>query len=555
MANRRSTSSAHIRRTSSATRRASRRADRQLHSPTSSKGLGNAGASRKNSHGSRGVAGAQISNVAGLGSGGGAGVGSGLASGGKRPARSGRVRSRTGSHSRASSRKQQSLSSGLGSVSVAPTPRHGDKSGGGIGGGSGFGGGAGGNGGPAITRRHLIIGAVGVGAVAALGGGAYALTQRNADSDEVVTLEVPESAVSSSNDLGDAQPADEHMTLSGSYDLPYGTLLWSSDDQVAACLIPSETANPLCQVGVLWLGSGTLTTLLETSQGSAEGFQIYDVRATTHGVIWVEADILENAWRVYTASLSEQAVLGKAVLAEEGGGDWETPSIAAVGDAAYWQLMPKPDSDASTEDSQLKTVAFGGSDPQVVWTSHGRFATPPYACADALVITPRVDTSGVYYQLTRLDCASHNATDTLILPRNMTPLEAGYGNTGFMFSFDAIYDYGGGIANLGTYCPTQDTQGGNYSDASWFRFARTPSAAPAWCGNYLAVKSTTSVCGVDLSSSTWFTLGMEDGSDDYGDYLATSGSGELIVTYANIDHTPLSGEHTHCCRVRVWRPL
>ena len=399
------------------------------------------------------------------------------------------------------------------------------------------------------------MGAVGVGAVAALGGGAYALSQRNAGSNEIFTLEVPESAVSSSNDLGDAQPVENHMTLSGSYDLPYGTLLWSSDDQVAACLLPGESANPLCQVGLLWLGSGTLTTMLEAPQGAAEGFQIYDVRATTKGIVWVEADILENAWRVYTASLSEQATLGQPTLAEEGGGDWETPSIAVVGDTAFWQVMPKPDSEAAAEDSQLKSVPFGGSEPSVVWSSPGRFATPPYACADALVIAPRVDTSGVYYQLTRIDCATSNVTDTLTLPRNMTPLEAGYGNTGFMFSFDAIYDYGGGIANLGTYCPAQDTQGGNYNAAPWFRFARTPSAAPSWCGSYFVVKSTTSVCGVDLSSGVWFTLGMENGSDDYGDYLATTGSGSLIVTYANIDHTPLSGEHTHCCRVRIWRPL
>ena len=33
----------------------------------------------------------------------------------------------------------------------------------------------------------------------------------------------------------------------------------------------------------------------------------------------------------------------------------------------------------------------------------------------------------------------------------MKPLEAGYGNTGFMFSFDAGYQYGGGIASIGTY--------------------------------------------------------------------------------------------------------
>ena len=46
------------------------------------------------------------------------------------------------------------------------------------------------------------------------------------------------------------------------------------------------------------------------------------------------------------------------------------------------------------------------------------------------------------------------ALDTMAA-RVRKPLEAGYGNTGFMFSFDAGYQYGGGIASIGTYTPGQ----------------------------------------------------------------------------------------------------
>ena len=69
------------------------------------------------------------------------------------------------------------------------------------------------------------------------------------------------------------------------------------------------------------------------------------------------------------------------------------------------------------------------------------------------------------------------------------------------------------------------------------------------------VKSTNSVCGIDLATGTWFSLGVDNGADDYGDYLATTGSHSTVVTYSNIDHTPLDGEHVRCCRVKVWTPV
>lgn len=421
-------------------------------------------------------------------------------------------------------------------------------------GGAPFGsGGADGSQGLPITRRTLILGAVGIGAVAAIGGGVAVATSQSRQSDDITVLEVPADAVTSTDDLGDAEAVEDHMTRVGSYDLTYGTLVWACDDQVAACLIPSETANPLCQVGILSLGNGNVTTVLDSSVGATEGFQIYDARATANGVVWIEADILEGSWRVYTARLSSDLALGTPALADEGGGDWETPSIAAAGGYAYWQVLPKLDTDSSSENSLVKRTAFGSGDAEEVYSSPGRLATPPYSTGDEVVITPRVDASGTYYQLTCLDAATAQVTDTLVLPQGMAPTEAGYGKNGFMFCFDAIYDYGDGISNLGTYCPSSDAAQSDYSAVPWFRFSRTPSAAPAWCGNYLMVKSTNSVCGVDMSNSAWFSLGVESGTDDYGDYLASSGTRTNIVTYSNIDHTPLNGEQIHTCRVSVWQ--
>lgn len=405
-----------------------------------------------------------------------------------------------------------------------------------------------------LTRRHFLYGALGVGALAAVGGGTAVVIQATQNNnDDLTILEVPEAAVTTQESFTQVEDPATRMGLIGSFDLPFGTLVWANDNSIAATLQPTEGSKPLTQVGLLSLASGNCPIVLEQAVGQSAGFEIYDVRATTKGVIWTEADILDGVWRVYAAT-SDGASIGTPRLLEEGGTDWETPSIAAVGNHAFWQVLPRTDGNKSTEDSLLKRASFGSEDSEVVYTSHGRMSTPPYADGDSVVITPRADSSGTYYQLTRIDADSGSVTDTMVLPQSMKPLEAGYGSTGFMFSFDAIYNYGGGIANLGTYVPASTVSDGSYSDAPWFRFARTPSAPPAWCGGYLMVRSTTAVCGVNLDAGEYFAFDVADGAD-YGEYLASTGAHDTVVTYTNIDHQPLSGEAVNCCRVRVWAPL
>lgn len=468
--------------------------------------------------GSRRGGGTDIGNVAGLGSSGG----------------------RNGSSS-----ARRASSGGRGS-GQAPTPR----------------GGSGGgvrvptpNGGEVLlTRRHFLYGALGIGALAAVGGGATVIAQQmQDDSEDIVVLEVPENAVASSDACVEVS-AEEHMSLIGNFELPYGTLVWANDDDIAACLLPTDSAKPLTQVGLLALGSGALSTVLEEAVGLDEGFEIYDVRATSSGLIWTEADILDGIWRIYTAR-SDGASIGTPVLVEEGGSDWETPSIALVGNRAFWQVLPKSDGAKKAEASLLKRATVGANDTETVYSSTGRMATAIYALEDSVVITPRTDTGSIHYQLTRIDAASGSTLDTLVLPTSMKPLEAGYGDTGFTFSFDAWYTYGDGIANIGTYTPASPVTDGSYSDAPWFCFTRTPTAAPAWCGNYFIVKSTLAVCGVNLDTNEYFAFDVESGADDYGEYLATSGSHKTLVTYANIDNKPIDGEPVNCCRVRIWSPL
>lgn len=408
-----------------------------------------------------------------------------------------------------------------------------------------------------LTRRNFIYGAVGVGAALAVAGGVgVALNMGGSDEEENLpeTLSVASSAVTASTAFTEVASAD-HFNLIGNFELPYGTLVWTNNDTLAACLIPTEdTSKPLTKVGILYFSNGSYPIVLESAVGSDDGFDIYDVRANGSGIVWTEVDIAQNLWRIYATTMKE-GVLGKAVMVDEGDSEWETPTIAVVDDYAFWQVLPSLSGSMTTEPSVLKRARLGEDNAEVVFSSLGRMSTPPYALSEQIVITPRANTSGVYHQLTLLDAADSSVRDRMMLPQAMKPLEAGYGKTGFNFSFDGIYNYGDGISNLGTYTPMQTHDPENYQNIPWFHHAKNPSASPAWCGDYFMVKSTTSVLGFDFKAESYFSLETDTGSDDYGDYLASTGMNDTVVTYANIDAKTLEGEQRHFTLVRVWAPL
>ena len=432
-----------------------------------------------------------------------------------------------------------------------------------------------------LTRRTFLYGAAGAAALAALGGGAAFAAAHTDDKKSLETLTVPEANVVLDSSLEQIENAEDALTLATSVKMPFGTLLWCSDDNVAACLLPTETAKPLAQVGLLDLTSGECTTAIEHAVGEDEGFEIYDVRANGHGAIWTEADIMDGLWRVYGAAASDGA-LGEAQLLDEGDVDWEMPSLAVAGGYGYWQRLPQLDGNARVEDSLLKRAPFGSSTAEVVYASEGRMACAPISCGDALVVTPRARTSGTYYQLTRIDGATGAVTDACVLPSSMKPLEAGWGRTGFNFAFDGIYNYGDGISNLGTYMPLEPlesprlagTEGAEgpgtddphlpvtlaniatpaYSADQWFHYVANPLSAPCWCGNWVLVRGGSAVCAVDLTGRRYAKLPLEEGSGDYNDFLASTHIGQRAVTYCNVDYTPINGEPQKHCLVRIWEP-
>lgn len=402
-------------------------------------------------------------------------------------------------------------------------------------------------------------------------------------------LSVPEDAVTISDTCTPIETTENAVALVGTFDLPFGSLLWTSSDSFATCLVPTEgSASPLAQVALLFFGSGQLATVLAEAVGENDGYDIYDARGSDQGLIWTEANILDGIWRIYAAPLSE-GVLGEPVLLDEGAAaQWETPSIAAVGQWAFWQVLPTVDGDYSSSDSLLKRMRFGetpvapanlddegedggahdadGEEPsagprtdsagnEVLWASTGRFCTAPYPLADSLVITPRNDVTSINYQLTLLDADSGEVRDSLVLPGSMRPLEAGWGDNGFMFSFDATYDYGGGIANLGTYTPAVPHDTEAYEGLQWFRYARNPTAAPLWSNGFFVVKSNMQVVVIDIANMAYVALPLESGCDDWGDYLASTGNLGTFATYTSIDDHAVDGTETRVTRVRVWQPV
>lgn len=404
-----------------------------------------------------------------------------------------------------------------------------------------------------VTRRQLLFGAAGAVAVVGVGIAASQYIDLREDTSQVETLKVPASATFDLESATLVEDASSMLVNTGNFDLTYGSMLWANTDTLAACLLPTETAHPLTQVALLNLETGNMYTVLEQAASHAEGFDIYDVRASEASIIWTEANLLTQMWRTWCAPVIDGASIGDPHLLEESDNNWDIPSLAAVGNKVFWQMLPNTQGNASTENSRLMQAEIANPTPSLVLASEGRMATPLYADSAHLVVSPRLQAQNVYYELTYLDAQTSEVLDTLVLPQSMRPLEAAYGKSGFMFSFDNLYTSNDGLSNIGTYFPKVSTKPADYNNTQWFVFGRTPTAAPCWCGNTAVVKSRTSICPVNPDTGEYAAIDVESGADDWGEYLASSGMRNKILTYTNIDYTALDGKTTKKCLARTWR--
>ena len=65
---------------------------------------------------------------------------------------------------------------------------------------------------------------------------------------------------------------------------------------------------------------------------------------------------------------------------------------------------------------------------------------------------------------------------------------------------------------------------------------------PASVGSYLMVKSTSSVVGLDLASSSYFAIPTVDGCESYGDFLMCAGERSQVVVYTSVPAGDGSGD-------------
>lgn len=405
-----------------------------------------------------------------------------------------------------------------------------------------------------LTRRNLLIGAAAVGGIAAIGGGvSLASSALEGNSTEQISyINVPENAVEQQADYTLIENYSDYVQLTGSFSLPYGTLVWADNDTVAACLNPTEQASPLNTVSLLYLSSGNTATVLDAAQGSEEGFEILDARCSENGLVWTESNPYQSRWRVYTASIANGSA-SNIQQVDEGDFNWLMPSLAAIGNTAFWQVSPNTSGEAANEPAELRAVAFGSSEVQHVYSSKRAFATRVAPATDGVVITPRADSTTVYYQLTKISADTLQPVDQITLPSSMTPEVVGYGSSGFAFGFTSIYNYGGGIANLGTYTPRAAVQAYNYNNLPWFRYSRSPITAPCWCGNWFIVKSTTALSGVHFASKSYFAIDTVSGADTYGEQLVSSGNCSSFVGLSQVtDDANADNNHT---LIRVFTPI
>lgn len=405
-----------------------------------------------------------------------------------------------------------------------------------------------------LTRRNLLIGAAAVGGIAAIGGGvSLASSALEGNSTEQISyINVPENAVEQQADYTLIENYSDYVQLTGSFSLPHGTLVWADNDSVAACLNPTEQASPLNTVSLLYLSSGNTATVLDAAQGSEEGFEILDARCSENGLVWTESNPYQSRWRVYTASIANGSA-SNIQQVDEGDSNWLMPSLAAIGNTAFWQVSPNTSGEAANEPAELRAVTFGSNEVQHVYSSKRAFATRVTPATDGVVIAPRADSTTVYYQLTKISADTLQPVDQMTLPSSMTPEVVGYGSSGFSFGFTSIYNYGGGIANLGTYTPRAAVQAYNYNDLPWFRYSRSPITAPCWCGNWFIVKSTTALSGVHFASKSYFAIDTVSGADTYGEQLVSSGNCSSFVGLSQVtDDTNADNNHT---LIRVFTPI
>lgn len=376
-----------------------------------------------------------------------------------------------------------------------------------------------------ITRRGFVLGGAATGAAAVLAGCSKKTGTSDDAAGEPQVIKDDSKIVSITDEY---EAVDIDLEPAASWTLPLGTLLYYCDGDYAAAMMAPASALHANTLGVLNLGDGSLTTLIEDPiEGT--GYAFYDVRAGDGVFAWVEMNFTNASWKLYAQNLAGSSLTGNAVELDRGGENYDPPLFTAYGSSVIWYKMPSSGGTKTSNDSYCYRQSPSESKPETIWKSTGRFASAPRVSDGILTISPRVhNDEGVYYGMTAIDLTDGNNTKRaqLVLPSSVSPFEAVYMGDTFVFSIEATYSGVGGLGNMGTYI---GNEGGPYLFLS-----REPLACAAGRKNKYLVKVQASHFLIDTSAKTYGSLLSPDRALEYGDYPATAGKSNSFLTYATV---------------------
>lgn len=400
-----------------------------------------------------------------------------------------------------------------------------------------------------ITRRTLVRGAIGAGVVAGIAGVNGAMQSRKHVTLSSELTIGPQSVVTLDTFTQLDEPS-QMMHLLDSVDLPYHSLVWMSDEGILAYLTPTKSGHPLNAVGVVRFGgnnvkaraadvsgagadaaggavgaggaggaSGTVGAggasgtagagvgagealsgaarsairgiqkpqiVLSQAHDNAEGFDIYDVRASRQGIIWLEAHVLTNTWRVWCARFTKTGI-DQPLLLDEGTQYESMPTLGIIRNVVFWQIdVPLRKSKGNAQEGTSAQVAASsatlaaatlgagaGTNAAQAAVSCIRSAFLPGEASNAvrcfreskagfvtslgvsnnlICAAERMQQSRSHTRLVALD-TSGTLVDSLVLPAGIRPVNIAYGKSGFTFGIEGSYKNKTGITKLGTYFP------------------------------------------------------------------------------------------------------
>ena len=59
------------------------------------------------------------------------------------------------------------------------------------------------------------------------------------------------------------------------------------------------------------------------------------------------------------------------------------------------------------------------------------------------------------------------------------------------------------------------------------------------------------ICAVDFATQSYSVVDRPNASDDFGEYLASQGTCDTIVTFSNVYDQPVTGNDVKKCQLRI----